>query len=1195
MIRVHYANRLENLIAPLAGALAKQQRLLPLERITIVVPSRVIEGFLKHRLAEAIGVAANLEFPFLRKFLARIIQTADPTARILEAEELELVLFEGLRAAVRNNSREVASVRNYIEAGSATEADRELRAYHLARRVAWLFREYSITRQSMLRGWMRNSHLPDEQGSDVGHWQRHLWLSTFDANGYLRREWKNSAEYSWMLLPAAFDRVSDDSIRTALPPVVHVFGLAYTGPAYARIFARIGKLKELELYALNPCLEFWEDLEQLSGVGRQSWARRQQKIGASLEDSGDPFGLDAAGDTPALRLWGRPGREHIRLLNELTECDFDPHFTHHDESNSLSLLGSLQESILIREPERELQADREYLGDDGSLRFLGCPGVTREAEIVANEIWSMIDRDKRGRDAIRFHQVAVIVPDSLYEDYLPHLEAAFERQHQLPMSIVNRSFAGAGGVREAISLLLRLPLGRFSRDEMLRLLSHPAIGENDPANSSDDWDKWCEALGIFFGADEDDLASTYIPRDLYHWNQGLRRLGLGVFMRPDRDTPARFFTSLDNIDYLPFETAPDEIGAVLRFIKTARTILSDAIELRSCDLPLGDWSRLLSNLILRHIHTTDSDDERIREHCISVVESIAISDLKSTPVSYQTAFETVSARILNVESQLGQFTEHGIAIGPLSALRAIPFRAIFLLGLNENQFPERTREDPMDLRLAKRAAGDVTSSERDRYLFLETILAARERLYLCYTARDAKTGNQLEPSSVVRELQFILRGYVTEKTLTTLTIEHPLSRYDPRYFPDTDESQTQRAGALISFDRQARHAAQMAALRRDLARHCGDVPLPGRDEPILEQLGPEARKMMRRALGMLEIPRSAESKAGASAEITLPITALRKFLECPIQGAAQYALGIFEDEGDGGEQWQDEPVAQSILDRTVMLREVFWKARGNPAIMASEFCDAFKVSQIQGHAPAGSFAQAAQRADIQSLEKWIAESSRAGAHVDQWREIRLGRTDQAAHADQILPELSLSVDVPGLGGQPRRVLIYGNAGFLSPALDASIRLVLRDKAKPKDYLAPFLAALVLTAAERMTTGTFRAIVVGAGRDKSWNETKILQCPSADQAKSYLSTLVADLLFGKNHYFLPIEAVEDVFGAIGKARRFDSSDIIDDLRDNEFKKCSSDYGPIRDARRFDPPNPRDLQQIMERRFGLIRAIFTKQES
>ena len=110
---------------------------------------------------------------------------------------------------------------------------------------------------------------------------------------------------------------------------------------------------------------------------------------------------------------------------------------------------------------------------------------------------------------------------------------------------------------------------------------------------------------------------------------------------------------------------------------------------------------------------------------------------------------------------------------------------IFVLGLNEAIFPERERSEPLDLRTLKRVAGDVSPAERDRYLFLETILAARERIFFSYIARNAKTGDGLEPSPVIRELQSILRGFVDATTLTKLTVKHPNSRYDLKYFPES--------------------------------------------------------------------------------------------------------------------------------------------------------------------------------------------------------------------------------------------------------------------------------------------------------------------------------------------------------------------------------------------------------------------------
>src|SRR5688500_18154112 len=94
-------------------------------------------------------------------------------------------------------------------------------------------------------------------------------------------------------------------------------------------------------------------------------------------------------------------------------------------------------------------------------------------------------------------------------------------------------------------------------------------------------------------------------------------------------------------------------------------------------------------------------------------------------------------------------------------MRAIPFRAIFVLGLGERRFPATDRRDSMDLRTAARELGDVTDAERDRYTFLETLLCARDRLVLSYVARDEQTGDPLAPSSVIQELLDVIEeGYL---------------------------------------------------------------------------------------------------------------------------------------------------------------------------------------------------------------------------------------------------------------------------------------------------------------------------------------------------------------------------------------------------------------------------------------------------
>ena len=212
------------------------------------------------------------------------------------------------------------------------------------------------------------------------------------------------------------------------------------------------------------------------------------------------------------RLWGRPGREYIRLLNELSQCDFAPLFSDPVSARSPTLLEALQQNILDREPQ---PADVEDGKGKPYERANPVPCLSREFDARPKSSRtksgrSFVDNEKLAAsgsaERIRFHEIAVLIPDAAVDDYVAHIESVFRKQHRIPIDLVSRSIAGASRVAEAVELLLKLPRGRFSRAEMIRLLTHPALnGESETRIDAEMWPRWSEALGIFFGADDDDL------------------------------------------------------------------------------------------------------------------------------------------------------------------------------------------------------------------------------------------------------------------------------------------------------------------------------------------------------------------------------------------------------------------------------------------------------------------------------------------------------------------------------------------------------------------------------------------------------------------------------------------------------------------------------------------------------------------
>lgn len=1183
MLHLTYSNRLEVLTAPLAARVAAAQTADPLAPIHLVVPNRAVEQFVRFRIAEQLGVAANLRFSLLRRFLADLATRADRQVRILDAEALHLLLFGRLRDPAFVTDERLDPVAAWLDV-ARDPVERDLRALQLAGEVARLFEEYSFSRRPLLAAWRHGTTLDDTPHARAEAWQRRLWQALFDERGRARiapvapPDVLGAGQLSlfaappraarWMMLIDAVFALRD---RMRLPDNIHVFGLSYVAPAFAECFALLAERTELCVYAQNPCMEFWEDvaatdLRSRRAPGADGWIHRGERIG-DLESSADPFKLDQSGDTPALRLWGKPGRAFIRLLNELARCEYASGFIDPAPGSDPTLLGRIQRDVLIRAPEPPLAADDAPPPDD-SVRFLAAPTLRREVEIVADLIWQLVHRDDlRGRphDPLRFHEIAVMVTDKDREAYLTHIESIFRERHRLPFNIIDRSLSGQSRVVEAIERLLDLPLGEFGYDEVMGVLTHPAIGGAE-AEDLERWRAWCARLGIKFGADRTDLADTYIEDDVYNWDQAMRRLALGAFLCGERSGEDRAFTTPAGA-WLPLEAAPDALTDAGRLVDLVRRLVADARASAAAEMSLTDWAILLTRLVTRYVHADSVADEIAQNACLGVLETLRAADLEGQVVGYPVAREMARRGLAALEGRRGQHQADGVVVSSLLPMRAIPFKIIFVLGLGEGQFPAPDRHNPIDLRRARRHAGDVMPPERDRYLFLETLLAARERLYLSYVARDPATGEPLEPSPVIRELQYILRGYVSARGLRALTRRYPLADYDPAAEPEPD------APDLAPIGREARRAARIRELRDHLQQHTGGS-LP--DLTALRRaLDPATDEALSRVLAVADgqDPDPVEDRN----VLRLPLAAVRRFLESPLQGWARYVLGLAEDAERGLEEEPDEPLSMEHHARVALLREAFWAGGGRLDATREAYAAGYRRRALAGAAPVGVFAEVRQSEDLAVLDTWRHNLEPFTLPpLDRWRVVRLGRGGEFSAIDDALPPIRL--DVPLAGGRRRPVELHGTLLPMTPDRRTSLRCLLGAMPDEKHFLPGFLTAAALSAAGVPPGEVVTAIVTGRDAAAPGRLAHHYFVPPPQVARGWLTTVVAELLENRHDYRLPIEAVlrwkNDRLHNPQARLWWPPRDRTSDL-----------YGPIRDPDDLPVPDDREANAMVDRRYGI----------
>ncbi|MEA1966765.1 MAG: hypothetical protein U9N77_00850, partial [Thermodesulfobacteriota bacterium] len=118
--------------------------------------------------------------------------------------------------------------------------------------------------------------------------------------------------------------------------------------------------------------------------------------------------------------------------------------------------------------------------------------------------------------------------------------------------------------------------------------------------------------------------------------------------------------------------------------------------------------------------------------------------------------------------------------------RSIPFKVVYLVGMNDGEYPGTFQRPGFDLIDKKRELCDWSKRNEDKYLFLESILSARKKLFISYTGQSIKDNREIPPSVLVSELlDYLNMAYSVgdgKSIHDHVVIKHPLQPFSKRYF-----------------------------------------------------------------------------------------------------------------------------------------------------------------------------------------------------------------------------------------------------------------------------------------------------------------------------------------------------------------------------------------------------------------------------
>ena len=842
------SNRVEALHALLAQRLGAAPLSDPFQRELILIPSMAMKRWVNLQLGMCHGVAANIEYLLPAQWIWQLaaqqapgqFPSEDPLSRERAAWRIH-GLLPGLLS-----SRDFLPLRRYL-----TGDDTGVKRWQLAQRLADLFDRYQYYRPEWIRDWsVGRTTVGSADG--VPAWQPQLWQALIaDCKG----------RHRVALIDTLQRALSSGTACCALPERISCFALSSLPPLFVQVLEALSHQCEITLYQHSPTDQYWADLRSKKEYARKRLSNPEE---AAYYDNGNEL----------LASWGRQGQafQDLLLSGDVLESS---NWDYYPPAGKDSLLHAIQSDIL------NLNADPADRTPDDSVAVHVCHSPLRECQVLHDRILAAMDADA----TLKPEDILVMVPE--ISRYAPYVEAVFRFDETasrpfVPWNLSDTTLADEHPLIQTFLQLLLLPSSRFSFSELVSYLEVPRIARRFGLEGAalEEMLNLLQASGVRWGIDAGQKAEFALPPVAENtWTHGLDRLLAGYAMAD--------VELWQGIAVMPGAQGADALalGKLCHFLETLRHWHNVLDRTREVDA----WQQTINELMADFFAPLPDEGDKLQQI------RDAMKELKQYAPGQEISLSLLGYYLqehLNTRTQHGRYFSGGVTICGMRPMRSLPFRMICVLGMSDAAFPRREQSQAFDAMAGHWRPGDPRKPDEDRYLMLETLLCARERLYFSYTGRSLKDNSELQPSVLLREFMDFLDAHYA---LPEDGQKEDGQKEDEK--PESKEKQPMSACLRVEHPMQAFHWQQFDAAGKG-------ATLASYDDWWCEIADTLLKRTIHSAPGAGE-SWPVEALAGEEEDADqVDLGRLLRFLQHPVKGFFNARLGIYlrEEEADENEE-----------------------------------------------------------------------------------------------------------------------------------------------------------------------------------------------------------------------------------------------------------------------------------------------------
>lgn len=684
----------------------------PFERNTIIVPNINVKKYLQLEIAKKFEICPDLNILYLESGLFSILKELyDIHHRYIFLNNsdniiyLQLMIIVILFEIIENYNIKDSYLllfKNYLK----EKENIHKIIWELSEKITFYFREYQYQRKELVEKWEEDCIYFND--NDIEKFEKFIYQRLFCGENSLIKK-LSSQDIIYTTLPL-FIKELDFKIKKDICGKIYLFGLSQISKFHYELINKLSNIYEFKIFQLN------------------------------YQDIDTHFNLNSKNEF--IKKYCLAIEKNIKIIPNSIKNSEDIIINNRNFKGD-RLLNLFKRSLFEKVEKIEKQ--------DKSIQIIGCPLKRREVEVVYDSIITNMLENKE----LKLTDIAILVTD--IENYKYEIKSIFDSYDIIKYNLNDFTLGIESNLNKAILTFLELMGSNYEKEKVVELIKNPLVIKKFRLTQSEinDFIFTIGQLDIYFSYNKKDKEKySFFKTPLFTWEYGLKRTRIGYLIGKEdifKDGISPYTNSylkeIENLD--KFNVILETLFEKINFIP---------------DISAKQWKEKIIDFLNTFIEISEDDylEENVKDNLFYLLDSLEKFDnILNKNINIEYIKKYIKNNLTQIELKKGSFLSDGVTISKLLPMKPIPFKIMYIIGLNEDTFPQYKDQSSLDLR--NYFSDYISKTEVDNYLFLETILSCQEKLYLTYTSRDLEKDAILYPSSVIRDLV----SYINENLLNT--------------------------------------------------------------------------------------------------------------------------------------------------------------------------------------------------------------------------------------------------------------------------------------------------------------------------------------------------------------------------------------------------------------------------------------------